>query len=223
MQRTIYLAAVRGWAGKTFKEPHQWLLINLVFLPLILPLFTFGPACAVACWLARRYSGEYRMRLLPDLREGLRVCFWRSLPMGLLDLCLAATFLLSLFSLLGGTLPPAMAFCHAVFLLLDGFYLLSGFYRYPVLVYNPQLSGVRALGVGVLLALNNLPALLMVASVDALVLLLSLLTGFGLLLILPGVTAFMGVLLYQASLPKYRLNPEMGEAAPARGSSPHPR
>ena len=219
MFKEIYLSTIRGWASKTFKEPHQWLLINLVFLPLALPLVTIGPACAVACWLAKRYSGEYRISLWRDLREALRACFWRALPMGLLDLCLSVTFLLSVLSLLGGELSAAMAFCHAAFLVLDGVYLLSGFYRYPVLVFNTQLSGLRALGVGVLLTFNNLPVLLMVASVDALVLIFSLFTGFGLAMILPGVTAFMGVYLYRCSLVKYQAH-RTSDGAPAPAVQP---
>ncbi|MCL2059185.1 MAG: hypothetical protein FWH01_09060 [Oscillospiraceae bacterium] len=204
--RKTYIEVLMGWGRKVFREPHQWLAVSLMFTLLALPVVTFGAAAASAVWLARQYSLEYRVRPFREVKHIMRPCFRKSLVMGLLDICFAGALAAMVFHMVAN---GALMWGYAFFAVLDLLFLLSGYYRYPVLVCNTNLSLWDVLVTGLMLAANNLGLLLMLFSVNALAAIISVWSGFGILLVYPGVTAFLVIYLYQCNLEKYRL-PESG-------------
>jgi hypothetical protein len=196
----LYRQTLLSWGRKIFREPHQWLLISLAFAILAVPVISFGVAAAVAVWLARRYSLEYEVHLIKEAKGILRLCLWKAAGMGLLDIVFAMAFIGSIFHMIS---TGKILWSYMLFAILDFFYLLSGYYRYPILVCNSDLTVWRILVTGMMLATNNFGLLLLLFSVNALVAIISVFSGLGILLVYPGVTAFMSIYLYRISLQKY--------------------
>jgi hypothetical protein len=194
----MYIPALRFWLKRIFYYPGSWMKISGIFLLCSLPLITVGWAWGIAVSLGRREIEERRLRCFKTLRESFNRRGLVFLVMGALDLIFFLLLLLSVITLIRGRISLAAKLPRAFFFWLNTVILCSGMYRYPLAVFNEELSFAELYIKGFLLVFSKPGYTFLFSMVYLSVFIISAFTGAGLFLFLPGSLAILSAVIYKA-------------------------
>lgn len=200
-----YIRTVSEWVRNMLREPHEWLAVSFVFVILSIPVLTAGAALLVGLEISKKYVEGYGVSYRKDIPVFFKKYFWKGLLLLSSDLISLLLMVLSFMMLLDHRYGMGMKYFYAVFLIVDILYFVSGIYRYPVLIYNELKIG-DAIAKGVLLTLNNIGHTFLILCVAFCLLIVSVLTGIGIILILPGGMFLLMIYAYKNILVKYKDN-----------------
>jgi hypothetical protein len=187
-----YVSTIKRWGTAIFHEPGVWISLSLAFLLCALPLVTIGCAWTFALCLAKEQVNENRFKVFPQLKAFMHSpALIRSFLMGLADILLVLAVFGSGKTLLSPDTSLLFKFINAALIWLDGVLLLSGMYRYPLLVKIPQSSFLALYAEGLLRFFSDIKTNILIIMVSVTLLVLSLVIGIALFVFLPGALALL--------------------------------
>ncbi|AEV29431.1 hypothetical protein SpiGrapes_1624 [Sphaerochaeta pleomorpha str. Grapes] len=187
-----YISTLKRWGNTIFYEPGVWISMSLAFLLCSLPLLTIGCAWTFCLSLAEEQAQGNRFKIFPRLKAFLAspACI-RSFFMGLADVLLVFAIVGSAKTLVSLNTTLFFRFLNAVLLWMDMVLMLSGMYRYPLLVSIPQSSFLSLYSDGLLQFFTNIKTNILILMVCVSLIALSLLIGIALFVFLPGALALL--------------------------------
>ncbi|MDR0640855.1 MAG: hypothetical protein LBG07_00175 [Treponema sp.] len=168
-----------------------------MFLLCSLPIVTVGWAWAVAVKLGGRELEERELRCFQTLRESFNKRGLTVLAMGALDIIIILLLFLSVITLVWGRTPLAVKLLNAFFFWLNTITICSGMYRYPLAVFNEDLSFAGLYVKGFFLVFSKPGYTFLFSMAFLSVFLVSVFTGLGLFVFLPGASAMLSVTIYR--------------------------
>lgn len=199
-----YIEAMRQWLHALRAEPHALMAGSLWFVLTALPVLSFGIARIALTYYMRQRALGIQTTWKEARRFATRTCGARAWLLGLSDLLV---LILTGGCFLGITqpeLPIFIRFFYGLMLMLDGLYLLSGLYRYPILVREPDLSLSMLVSRALLITVGTLGWTLMLHFASFLAFLICAFSGVGLFLLYPAASALLSACAYAQMLEKYR-------------------
>jgi hypothetical protein len=194
----MYVPVLRYWLKRLLYHPGSWMKISAVFLLCSLPLVTAGWAWGVAVRLGGREIEDRRLRCFQTIRESFNRRGLVFLAMGALDLLVFLLLILSVITLIWGQVSLGAKLLSALFFWINTLILCSAMCRYPLAVFNEGLSFGELYLKGVLLVFSKPGQAFLFSMVYLSAFLVSVFTGAGLFLFLPGALALLSVLIYKA-------------------------
>jgi hypothetical protein len=188
---------MRFWLKKILYRPGSWMKISGMFLLCSLPIVTVGWAWAVAVRLGGREAEEGELRCFQTLRESFNKKSLVFLAMGALDIVIFLLLLLSVIMLIWGRTSPAVKLLNVFFFWLNTITICSGMYRYPLAVFNGAFSFTELYIKGFFLVFSKPGYTLLFFMAFLSIFLVSVLTGIGLFIFLPGASAMLSVIVYR--------------------------
>jgi hypothetical protein len=182
---------------KLLYHPGSWMKISGMFLLCSLPTVTVGWAWAVAVRLGKQEVEEHKLRCFQILRESFNRRGLIFLVMGTLDIIIFLLLLLSVITLVWGRISLAVKLLNAFFFWLNTITICSGMYRYPLAVFNEALSFTELYIKGFFLVFSKPGYTFLFSMAFLSVFLVSVFTGIGLFIFLPGASAMLSVIVYK--------------------------
>lgn len=196
----FYMYALRRFGKQLWREPNTVMMASLMMLVLSLPVVTVGLAlCAGVLYMHDKEKG-----IGTSVRQAVRAvrpCAVKALVMGIVDLCCIVACISAVAWLIAGR-DFGLTLLSTVFLYLALFYLSTAIFRYAILALNPGLSLSQVVLCAMGVTLKNLGYVFLYWCVLLLALMICAVTGVGLVLLLPGVTALLMVTAWSESLKK---------------------
>jgi hypothetical protein len=193
----VYVSAIRFWLKKLLYRPGSWMKISGVFLLCSLPIVTVGWAWGVAVKLGGREAESRKLRCFQTLRESINKRGLIFLAMGALDIIVFLLLFLSVVTLIWGRVSIAMKLLNAFFFWLNAVIICSGMYRYPLAVFNEELAFAELYVKGFFLVFSKPGRAFLFSMTFISVLLVSVFTGIGLFVFLPGASALLSTAVYK--------------------------
>lgn len=200
-----YISMIKCWLATMFPIPQKVIIISLIFFILALPVVTIGYAGLVCTIMARFTTDGREVSLRRILKLEASKSSRKAILMGLMDLFAMALCFLSIGILFGPETTPIMRFLYSFFLLLDIIFLASSVFRFPMMAANPSLNLREILLRSMVAMFRHLPAQFLYMMVLLSLLILCVLTGIGILLVFPGATVFLTVIIYRKTLTQENL------------------
>jgi hypothetical protein len=193
----MYVPAMRFWLKKLLYRPGSWMKISGMFLLCSLPLVTVGWAWGIAVRLGGREVEERKLNCFQTLRESFNKRGLAFLAMGALDIGIFLLLFLSVIMLIWSRVSLAAKLLNAFFFWLNSITLCSGMYRYPLAVFNENLSFAELYIKGFFLVFSKPGYTFLFSMAFFSVFLVSAFTGIGLFVFLPGASAMLSVVIYK--------------------------
>lgn len=199
-----YIEAMRQWLHALRAEPHALMAGSLWFALTALPVLSFGVARTALTYYMRQRALGIQTTWKEARRFAARTCGARAWLLGLSDLLVLFMAGGCFLGITQPELPLFIRFFYGLMLMLDGLYLLSGLYRYPILVREPDLPLSMILSRGLLMTLGTLGWTLMLQFAALLAFLICAFSGVGFFLLYPAASALLSACAYAQMLEKYR-------------------
>lgn len=196
----LYISTIRKWAKHIFKQPQEVMFLSILFIVFSLPLITIGVSAALCIYIAKLNSEGRVYKLKDIILNKLKTMFFKSLVMGFIDICLLALSILCVTTLIRNDISMIYKPIYAMYLSIDLICIISAMYRYPILVCNENIGVIDIFLTGLLLTIKNLLICILFTLVLITVIIVSVLTGVGIFLILPGAVSLLFIYIYKQSL-----------------------
>lgn len=206
-----YVEAMRQWLHALRTEPHALMAGSLWFVWTALPVLSFGVARVALTYYMRQRALGIQTAWKEARRFATRTCGMRAWLLGLSDLLVLFMAGGCFLGVTQPELPLAIRFFYGLLLVADALYLLSGMYRYPILVREPELPLSLLITRALLMTMGAPGWTLMLQFASLLAFLICTLSGAGLLLLYPAASALLSAYAYAQMLQKYQEELEPAE------------
>lgn len=195
----LYSETLKYWFKSIFWQPHTIVFISIIFLLLSIPVITGGIAISTSLFMGK-YCIELRKKPLKlILIEDLKGLYLKSTYMWLLDVVLIL-MTIGCIKVLNANVEMLQKFLYIFYLILDIVLIISGIYRWTILIYNKELELYKVYLIAFTLLSKYKGSI--IALVFALITFfaLCLLTGIGAIFVFPGAYIVCQCSLYKKTL-----------------------
>ncbi len=208
----MYVSTVEKLLKDVLYNPGVWISISLMFLLCSLPIITIGVAWGLAAYYARAHITGDKIRCFPMLKCYCKSFFFPSFMMGVLDLLFFLAALFSLTVILDYKTPGFEKLFYTLFFGGNCIYLLSGIYRYPLMVNN-RLPFPDILVKGILFTVGWPGNTVLIFMLFLFILLMSFLTGLGIFVFFPAASALLFSYHYKSVISQKMIRKNLMSAA----------
>ncbi len=215
-----YMSTIRRCCLQLWKEPQTVFMGSLLCLFLSLPVFTIGFSCVVGViYMGAREKGE-QVSFKSAVHDAKR-CAGKAIVLGIMDLACLLACVASVARIIGNG-NFLWLLLHAVLLYITLLFLSTSLFRYPMLARNPDLPLQKVLLFSFSCVLANTGYVFLYWCTALLLLLISIGTGVGMVLLLPGGFALIMAVAWNETLKAMEerekgLPPTKGNKTPAGG------
>jgi len=197
-----YILSFQQFIKDFIHEPHKVITASLLFCILSIPIISVGIAITFCLLYIRNGIEGLEFKIINELPKALKRYGKKATLLWIIDLCALLFMIGSIFMMGNVKVDIYLRFTYLIFFFLDGLFIFSMLFQFPLLINN-DFSVKEILVKSIILSQKNLLFTVMIYCVILTLLIISVLTSVGVILIFPGGIAVLLNYAYKSMVLKY--------------------